>query len=70
MMSAMMRWEGRGCMEGDLCHLGAGRTKGDNDPSLISFDFVGILCYKDNHITNDHIQAKGIPFKSGADPPL
>jgi hypothetical protein len=36
-----------------------------------TFDFVLRLCYKDQtYIEHDHIQAKGIPFNSGADPPL
>jgi len=37
-----------------------------------SFDFIVVLCYKTRHIErhNDHIQAKGIPCNSGADPPL
>jgi len=34
------------------------------------FDFGAALCYKIITYTNDHIQAKGIPLKSGADPPL
>lgn len=41
-----------------------------NRPALKAFDIILRLCYKDNHIKNDHIQAKGIPLKSGADPPL
>jgi hypothetical protein len=47
---------------------GEGKETGEPDQKLLTLYTSYVI--KKTYIEYDHIQAKGIPFKSGADPPL